>query len=146
MQSSSLISPLGQIPTDILTSSGSRLENKVRAAQSSSGEKQKSELKKVAQEFEAVFIAHLLKVMRETIEESGLTEGGFGKSIYTELFDQEVALSMARRGVLGISDLLYQNILAATSDEKESGQLPASDGIPPPQIRPGFPRGFAQHI
>ncbi len=139
MQSSSLISPLGQVPTDILTSSGNRLEDKVRAAQSSSGEKQKGELRKVAQEFEAVFIAHLLKVMRETIEESGLLDGGFGKSIYTELFDQEVALSMARRGALGISDLLIQNLSAATSDEKESSRLPESDGVLQPQtpVSPG---------
>jgi murein DD-endopeptidase MepM/ murein hydrolase activator NlpD len=120
MTDSSLISSLNQVPTDILTSSGSRLENKIQAAQNaSSSAKQKSELKKVAQEFEAVFIAHLLKVMRETIEESGLLEGGFGKSIYTELFDQEVSLSLAKRGTLGISNLLYQS-LSANIDAKES--------------------------
>jgi len=71
--------------------------------------KDKAELKKVAEEFEAVFIAQLLKIMRETIEESGMEGSGFGKSIYTELFDQEIALSMARRGALGIGDLIYKS-------------------------------------
>jgi len=71
--------------------------------------KEKAELKKVAQEFEAVFIAQLLKIMRETIEESGMEGSGFGKSIYTELFDQEIALSMARRGALGIGDIIYKS-------------------------------------
>lgn len=142
MQGSSLISPLGQVPTDILTGSGNRIESKVRAAQSSSGEKQKSELKKVAQEFEAIFIANMLKVMRETIEESGLMEGGFGKSIYTELFDQEVSLNIAKHGALGISDLLYRNLSAdKTSDKKESSQPVTSDpepGLQPaPQASPG---------
>ena len=72
--------------------------------------KDKAELKKVAEEFEAVFIAQLLKIMRETIEESGLEGSGFGKSIYTDLFDQEIALSMAKRGALGIGDIIYKSL------------------------------------
>ena len=76
----------------------------------SASEKDKAELKKVAEEFEAVFIGQLLKIMRETIQESGMEGGGFGKSIYTELFDQEIALSMARRGALGIGDIIYRSL------------------------------------
>ncbi len=143
MQDSSLINPIRQIPTDILTSSGSRIESKIRAAQSASGEKQKGELKKVAQEFEAIFIAHMLKVMRETIEESGLTEGGFGKSIYTELFDQEVSLNIAKHGALGIADVLYRSLSDTTSDENKSGQSGTDDpngGLQPaPQASPENP-------
>ena len=78
-------------------------------AASTSGKNQ-ADIKKVAEEFEAIFIAQLLKIMRETIEESGMEGSGLGKSIYTELFDQEVALSMARRGALGIGDLIYKSI------------------------------------
>jgi murein DD-endopeptidase MepM/ murein hydrolase activator NlpD len=131
MSDSSFMSPLHQMPVDMLTSSGNRFEEKVRAAQNSQSDKQKSELKKAAQEFESVFISHMLKVMRETIEESGLTEGGFGKSIYTELFDQEVALNMARHGALGISDLLYRHLSETTpSDEKTPGKVPSDDSVP----------------
>ncbi len=114
----------------MLNSPGNRLEAKIRAAQGSAGPNQKSELKKVSQEFEAIFISQLLKVMRETIEESGLTEGGFGKSIYTELFDQEVALSIARHGALGISDLLYKNL---TEKGLGSSTPPASKPEPKEQ-------------
>ena len=110
MSDASLINPLNQAPMDIVTSSGSRLEGRLRAAEGASSAGQNGELKRAAQEFEAIFIAHMLKVMRETIEESGLTEGGFGKSIYTELFDQEISLSLAKRGALGISDLLEQRL------------------------------------
>jgi murein DD-endopeptidase MepM/ murein hydrolase activator NlpD len=88
----------------------SSLNQKPLNADSVSG-KDQADLKKVAQEFEAVFIAQLLKIMRETIEESGMEgSGGFGKSIYTDLFDQEVALSMASRGALGIGDIIYRNL------------------------------------
>jgi murein DD-endopeptidase MepM/ murein hydrolase activator NlpD len=127
MQDSFPIGSLTQMPADMLIGSGNGIERKIQAAQNSTGEKQKAELRKVAQEFEAIFIANLLKVMRETIEESGLLEEGFGKSIYTEMFDQEISLSMARRGALGISNMLYQNLLAAeaSKDLKESIQTPA---------------------
>ena len=132
MDSSSIISPLPQVPTDLSATAASKLENKIRAAQNSTGDKQKNELKKVSQEFESLFIAQLLKVMRETIEESGLMEGGFGKSIYTDLFDQEVARSMAKRGVLGISDLLYKNL----SDKNSQVGQPTSTNPAPSNEAP----------
>jgi len=134
VEAAMLSNPLVQVPTDMLSSPGSRLEAKIRAAQASAGEKQKVELKKVSQEFEAIFIAQLLKVMRETIEESGLTEGGFGKSIYTELFDQEVSLAMARRGVLGISDLIYRNLV-----EKDTGAAESPGSEPRPDTQAPSP-------
>jgi murein DD-endopeptidase MepM/ murein hydrolase activator NlpD len=136
MTDSSLLNTLNQIPTGILTSSGSRLENKIHAAQSETGAKQKSELKKAAQEFEAVFITHMLKVMRETIEESGLLEGGIGKSTYTEMFDQEVSLSLAKRGTLGISDLIYKNLVANSSEEGSQKSTPPSITAPSGQSMP----------
>jgi len=108
-----------------MSGAGNRLESKIRAAQGLPGEKQRNELKKASQEFEAVFVAYLLKIMRETIEESGLLEEGFGKTIYTELFDQEVSQSIARRGALGIADLLYRDLTVA----KPNGD--AKDLIPP---------------
>ena len=132
MDSSSIINPLPQVPTDLSATAASKLENKIRVAQYSTGDKQKNQLKKVSQEFESLFIAQLLKVMRETIEESGLMEGGFGKSIYTDLFDQEVARSMAKRGVLGISDLLYKNL----SDKNSQVGQPTSTNPAPSNEAP----------
>jgi len=132
VDSSSIINPLPQVPTDLSATAASKLENKIRVAQYSTGDKQKNQLKKVSQEFESLFIAQLLKVMRETIEESGLMEGGFGKSIYTDLFDQEVARSMAKRGVLGISDLLYKNL----SDKNSQVGQPTSTNPAPSNEAP----------
>jgi murein DD-endopeptidase MepM/ murein hydrolase activator NlpD len=123
-----------QIPTSLLSSNAARLENRIRVAQNATGEKQKGELRKVSQQFEAIFIAQLLKVMRETIEESGLTEGGFGKSTYTELFDQEVSLSIARRGAFGISDLLYNSLVDKTSNSTEPA---AGEAVPVNETSPG---------
>jgi murein DD-endopeptidase MepM/ murein hydrolase activator NlpD len=154
VQDSSLIGPLNQVSTGMWAGSGNGLEAKVRAAQGLDGDKQKSELKKASQEFESVFIAYLLKVMRETIEESGLFEQGFGKSIYTELFDQEVSRSISQRGGMGIGDLLYRNLGAARSvDDLQSAgaptEVPASAPRQPSQRSPGdkeIPNSLEQEI
>jgi len=134
MNDAALLSPLNQVPVNLLTSHSGRLETKLASVQAASGARQKAELKKVSEEFEAVFIAQLLKVMRETIEDSGLLGGGFGKSIYTELFDQEVSLSLSRKGMLGISNILHQSLSARIDggDEPESGKAPVSDRTGPP--------------
>lgn len=133
MQNSSALTPLPLVPTDILTSGGNRLEDKIRAAQNSTGQGQTNQLKKVSQEFEAIFMNQLLKVMRETIEDSGVFEGGFGKSIYTELFDQEISMSMARRGTLGISDILYKSLSErAAGKTPDSVQTKESEQVPEP--------------
>ena len=102
--------------------------------------KNHAELKKVAEEFEAIFIAQLLKIMRETIEESGMEGGGFGKGIYTELFDQEVAVSMARRGALGIGDIIYKSLVE--NETADDAGLTAAASLPGRTISSPAPKNF----
>jgi murein DD-endopeptidase MepM/ murein hydrolase activator NlpD len=111
---------------DALAKSGERFESQVRAAQKS-GKDQPEALRKVAQEFESLFISYLLKVMRETIEESGLTEGGFGKGIYTDLFDQELSRKVAQTGGLGISDMIYRRLGPEAAKSETSKLVPATN-------------------
>lgn len=95
---------------DGLNRAGEQLRSRISAAQSTTGQARDVELKKAASEFEALFVSYLLKVMRETIEESGLTDGGFGKTVYTELFDEEMSRTVARQGPLGLSNLVLRGI------------------------------------
>jgi murein DD-endopeptidase MepM/ murein hydrolase activator NlpD len=118
--------PLGQIAQDALAASADQMQARVRAAQGGAGEKGNAELKHVSQEFESLFISYLLKVMRETIDESGSTDEGFGKSIYTELFDQEMSRTVARRGALGLADMLVGRLSAAESAEPPQISSPAT--------------------
>jgi murein DD-endopeptidase MepM/ murein hydrolase activator NlpD len=67
------------------------------------------ELKAATEEFEALFLAYLLKVMRSTVEPAE-PESSLGKDIYFELFDNEIALNIARARGLGIGDLIYQQL------------------------------------
>ncbi len=121
MQNFTFAGPTISSSTDLTTRSAERLEQQIRAVRNSRVSDSPGELKKAAQQFESLFICYLLKVMRETIEESGLTEGGFGKSIYTELFDDELSKSIAQRGALGIADLLINRL----GPQETSGAAPA---------------------
>ncbi len=136
MSDTSLLSPINQVPLDILTSSSAGMESRLHVAKTGATASQRNELKKAAREFEAIFIAHMLKVMRETIQESGLMEGGFGKSIYTELFDQEVSLNLAQRGVLGIAGILERKLLstAGLDGEEEASSPPPADALRKPAV------------
>jgi murein DD-endopeptidase MepM/ murein hydrolase activator NlpD len=116
MQNSSF-GNLIQRPPEALIGAENRLESNIKSAQNAANGKQKDGLQKAAQEFEAVFINYLLKVMRETIEDSGLMEGGLGNATYTEMFDQELSLSLARRGSLGISKLILQGVTKSEAEK-----------------------------
>jgi murein DD-endopeptidase MepM/ murein hydrolase activator NlpD len=121
-----------------------QLQNRIRGAATAPTGQKREELKKAAQEFEGLFISYLLKVMRETIEESGLTEGGLGKGIYTDLFDQEISRDIGRRGALGISDLLLKSLsegkAAPDSISPFAPAHPDQKTSPPPAIDPGMQR------
>lgn len=81
-------------------------------------------LEHAARQFEALFLAQMLKVMRTTVEEAGAGEGSFGKGIYTDLFDQQLAETLAARGALGIADIMIRSLADAPGREP--------DPIPPP--------------
>jgi len=69
-------------------------------------------IREAAQQFEAVFIQMMLKSMRAAgagAGESGILDNDQSR-LYHELFDQQIALSMARQGRLGIADLVARQL------------------------------------
>src|SRR5512136_887928 len=128
MQNTGIIGLPASPYADGLSRAGDQLKARISAAESAKGQVRDAELKKVANEFEALFVSYLLKVMRETIEESGLTDGGFGKTIYTELFDEEMSRTVAQQGPLGLSNLILKG-LAAEGPENPSGNGSKVDGV-----------------
>jgi murein DD-endopeptidase MepM/ murein hydrolase activator NlpD len=129
---------------DAFARSASQLESQVRGTRSLSPEQRAAQLTGAAREFESLFVAYLLKIMRETIEESGLFEEGLGKSVYTELFDQEVARLIAQRGAFGISDLLIKQFdkpesLGNETQDKKAPELPVTPDPAREQPQPSGP-------
>jgi flagellar protein FlgJ len=79
------------------------------APQSSKFDQEK--LKKVCVEIESLFISQLLQFMRRTVPQGGLWGKGPGKDIYETLFDQELSKSLAKRGGLGLGNLVYKQMI-----------------------------------
>ena len=78
-------------------------------------------IKKAAKEFEAYFVSHLLKVMRESVPKSGLLSGGMGEDFYTSMMDEKIAEGIALQGGFGLSQLLDRQInIHSTGADKMS--------------------------
>jgi murein DD-endopeptidase MepM/ murein hydrolase activator NlpD len=94
--------------------------DRMRQIARKTGELKSDELKNATQEFEAIFVNYLLKVMRSTVESADSEESSMGKDIYLDLFDNEIALNIARTRGLGIGEMMYEQL--KTSAESGASQ------------------------
>ncbi|HEY5512516.1 MAG TPA: rod-binding protein [Geomonas sp.] len=69
-----------------------------------------AQAKKVAQEFEAMFVAMMLKSMRETTGKDKLTGGGHGEETFRSLLDQEYAAAASRNGGIGLAKMIEKEL------------------------------------
>lgn len=90
-------------------------------------------LRQACQEFESLFLAHLLKTMRESNAEEGLFGEGLGGDLYQGLFEAEVARKMAQAGGMGLADLLYRSLVQEVRQKAPSGNGAEVDRAQVPQ-------------
>lgn len=92
-------------------------------------------MKQVTREFEALFVQMMLKAARDATPEGGLFDS-HEMRFYNEMFDSQVALTMAEQGELGFADALGKQLApgqasAANDDGAEALELPARRAFPP---------------
>jgi len=92
------------------------LANLRRAA--ASGTQKEATLKAAAQQMEGLFLHTLLKSMRAAMPQDGLF-GGHEMEQYQDMFDQQLALDLAKRGGVGIARQLEHDL--AAQHLRESG-------------------------
>jgi len=113
-------------------------------------------LRAAARQFESLFIRMMLKSMREASLGDPLMEGE-GSAFYRDLFDQQLALDMARQGGLGLADALVRQLTRARqapADRLGGHALPArrsETAAAPPQVdeeavHRGDPRAFVDQL
>ncbi|UFS72406.1 rod-binding protein [Geomonas sp. RF6] len=73
-------------------------------------DKEKAAMKKVAHEFESMFVAMMLKSMRQTVGEDKLTGGGHGEETYRSLLDEEYAAQAAKSGTIGLAAAIEKQL------------------------------------
>ena len=88
--------------------------------------KQEAKLREACQDFEAVFLNHLLKSMRKTVTKSDLFGSSKEEEFFQEMMDYEVAKSISEKNSMGIADMLYKQLrgdmLGQNAAQKERGE------------------------
>ena len=88
------------------------LQSLNRGGKQNTGEARKAEIRKVAVEFQSLFVEMMLKSMRETVNKDTLTGGGHGDEVYGSMLDREYATAISRRGNIGLAEMIEQQMLA----------------------------------
>lgn len=78
-----------------------------------------AEIRKVAQDFESLFLEIVLKSMRGTVSKSGLVDGGNGEEIFRSMLDGEYAKSMASQGTSGLADSIANQMMNLVNQQAD---------------------------
>ena len=107
---------------DIAADARERLQRMRNAKQRTQAEKgTDAELSDACRQMESLFINHLFKEMRATIDKSGFISGGQAEEIYTSMLDAEMAVKISNRGGIGLTEMLLHQ-LGGASSQVEKGQ------------------------
>ena len=96
---------LGQIANTARAAQATRAANQLQVPMNN------EEVRRAAEEFEAVFIAQMMAPMFEGLETDELFGGGAGEDIYRSILVEEYGKSIARAGGIGLSDTIQREIL-----------------------------------
>ena len=94
---------------------------------------QTAALSQVAQEFEAVFLGTMLKSARAAMPQSGLLNSS-RMDMFKDMFDQQIALTMAGQGALGIADAIARQMTLPAgpkTEKQEPHNAPKGIAVPP---------------
>jgi len=93
-----------QISAESAMSQGPQLPNLAKTADV-------NQVRKTAEDFEAVFLAQMFKPMFEGIESDGPFGGGQAENMWRSLMVEEYGKSVARAGGIGIADAVMKEML-----------------------------------
>lgn len=106
---------------DIYTDVSSLRSLKREAAQGS-----QAALEKTAEQFEALFLQMMLKSMRQSSSGDGLFESDQTR-FYQDMFDQQIAIDMAKKRQIGIADMLVKQLGKEQGGQEVSDKKPILD-------------------
>jgi len=82
----------------------------------------------VAEQFESLFINMMLKEMRKTVSRSDLL-GSEAMESYEQMFDQQIALGMARAGGIGLAPFIAEQLARQNGQKIEAAAEVAPTSI-----------------
>ncbi len=88
----------------------SSLQKSDSTAKTGLDDRQQKRLKSACQDFEAMFLANMLKSMRKTVEKTNLFGSDSGEETFQEMMDNEVSKAAAKTSSMGIADMMYRQV------------------------------------
>jgi flagellar protein FlgJ len=84
-----------------------------------------AQVKKLARDFESIFLEQMFKSMRSSVQKSGLVDGGNAEEIYTSMLDSEYAKQMSSQGNSGLAQMIERQLLQTMGVKSEASALAA---------------------
>ena len=75
-----------------------------------SGDKVDKKLMDACIEYESIFVAKMLSVMRKSIQKEGWIHGGHAEEIFEDMLYDEYAHKISKTSNLGLADMLYNEL------------------------------------
>ena len=73
-------------------------------------EVRQAKLEKACSEFESIFITYMLKSMRSAVTEDGLLGNSNESKIVRSMFDENLAIGMAKGNGIGLGKMLFKSL------------------------------------
>ncbi len=110
-----------------------RVGHRLKSIKYHTADKDDPKLRAACAEMESLFISHLIKEMRATVEKSGFIDGGQAEEIFTSLLDVEISKKMSASGGIGLSAILLEQLGAKETRKNTSSSQRIEDDI---EIKP----------
>ena len=91
------------------------------ATKQASKDKNLARIDAAAKDFEAMFIAQMMKPMFEGIKPDPVFGGGKGEEVFQELLMEEYGKLMAETGQIGVADAVKQEMIRMQEEAKNGG-------------------------
>jgi Rod binding domain-containing protein len=90
--------------------------------------KDQAQIRQLSEDFEAIFLGMVLKSMRDSVQKSGLIDGGNAENIYRSMLDDEYAKQMAAQNHTGLANQIADFL--SGQNELRGQKAYSSPGLP----------------
>ncbi len=97
-----------------------RADRVLKSVENATGDPADPELKAACQEMESLFVNHLFKEMRATIQKSGFISGGRAEEIFTSMLDVELSRTISASRGIGLSQILFEQLSGKSVHGREA--------------------------
>ena len=99
-----------------LSAKRAEFASKIEQIKNGASKGDKKKIKKLSEDFEAIFLQLMLKSMRDSVQKSGLINEGSGEKIFEEMLDGEYAKLMSSQTSSGLAEAIERQLLGLKAE------------------------------